>query len=170
METEVLKLYNSGMPQQKIAEKLKVTRMVVRTILYKAGLKGKKSNKDYLGKNHGSWTGTGDISGRQWYQIQHAAKIRGLAFDIDIDYAWNLFIQQDGKCALTGLPLEHKVSTKSKGNASLDRIDSKKGYQKGNLQWVHKDVNKMKNDLDQEYFISLCHRISSSAPMSLYPK
>ena len=42
----------------------------------------------------------------------------------------------------------------------MDRIDSTKGYVEGNLQWVHKVVNKIKWDLDQEVFLSWCQRIS----------
>lgn len=44
--------------------------------------------------------------------------------------------------------------------ASLDRIDSSKGYVLGNIQWVHKDINKMKLDYDQDYFIDICRRIA----------
>jgi len=40
--------------------------------------------------------------------------------------------------------------------ASLDRIDNNKGYIKGNVQWVLKDINKMKNIHTQDYFIELC--------------
>jgi hypothetical protein len=40
--------------------------------------------------------------------------------------------------------------------ASLDRIDSSKGYFKGNVQWIHKDLNVMKMDLTEEKFIDYC--------------
>ena len=36
---------------------------------------------------------------------------------------------------------------------SLDRIDSSKGYEENNVQWVHKDINLMKNKYDNKYFI-----------------
>lgn len=34
-----------------------------------------------------------------------------------------------------------------------------KGYVDGNVQWVHKDVNFMKSDLEQSRFIDLCAKI-----------
>ena len=34
--------------------------------------------------------------------------------------------------------------------ASLDRIDSSKGYQPGNVWWVHKRVNRLKNDFSMD--------------------
>jgi hypothetical protein len=39
-------------------------------------------------------------------------------------------------------------------------IDSYKGYIEGNIQWVDKHVNKMKNEFDQDYFIEICKKIS----------
>ena len=45
------------------------------------------------------------------------------------------------------------------GTASLDRIDSKKGYTIDNIQWVHKDVNKMKMDLQEEDFFRIVKEI-----------
>ena len=40
-------------------------------------------------------------------------------------------------------------------------IDSSKGYIKDNVQWVHKDVNFMKQSLPQEKFIDYCRKISN---------
>lgn len=45
--------------------------------------------------------------------------------------------------------------------ASLDRIDSNRGYTQDNVQWVHKDVNKMKMDLNQQIFVELCRAIAA---------
>jgi hypothetical protein len=44
--------------------------------------------------------------------------------------------------------------------ASLDRIDSSKGYIEGNVQWIHKHINKMKNNFNESYFIEICKKIS----------
>jgi hypothetical protein len=51
---------------------------------------------------------------------------------------------------------------KSAHTASLDRIDSNKDYVEGNIQWVHKHLNLMKNILSQEYFINLCNKVSNN--------
>lgn len=45
---------------------------------------------------------------------------------------------------------------KKSGNASLDRIDSNMDYQEENVQWLHKDINMMKQQFDQDYFIQMC--------------
>jgi hypothetical protein len=41
-------------------------------------------------------------------------------------------------------------------NASLDRIDSSKGYAKDNIQWVHTMVNMSKNRYNQQKFVEMC--------------
>jgi hypothetical protein len=41
-------------------------------------------------------------------------------------------------------------------SASLDRIDSSKGYVKGNVQWTHKTVNIMKQAMSDEELIDWC--------------
>ncbi len=74
---------------------------------------------------------------------------------------WKLFLQQNKKCALSGIELTFsKIRKDTTGKTiSLDRIDSSKGYVPGNVQFVHKHINIMKNKFDQDYFISLCKSI-----------
>lgn len=105
------------------------------------------------GKHNKSWKGYEDISGRYWERCKKNAHLRNLAFDIDIEYAWSIFVQQNGLCALSGIPLEMRIT------ASLDRIDSTIGYVEGNIQWVHKDVNRLKMDLSEESLFFLCKKI-----------
>lgn len=38
----------------------------------------------------------------------------------------------------------------------LDRIDSTKGYIVGNIQWIHKAVNKMKMEFSVADFMAVC--------------
>ena len=77
-----------------------------------------------------------------------------------------LYTQQSNKCALSGLPISISNTVKGDMNrgettASLDRINSTKGYSRDNVQWVHKTVNKMKMDLDESEFIGMCKAIAS---------
>jgi hypothetical protein len=45
--------------------------------------------------------------------------------------------------------------------ASLDRIDSSKGYEIDNIQWVHVMVNMCKNKYPQDKFVEMCKAIAS---------
>jgi hypothetical protein len=112
------------------------------------------------------WKGYEELSGTRWSSYQKGAEIRGLVFEVTIEYAWNLFIEQERKCALSGLPIYFDMDLGNLckygyqgGTASLDRIDSSKGYIVGNLQWIHKDINKMKMDLQEEDFFRMVKQI-----------
>lgn len=116
------------------------------------------------GNKHPRWKGYGLINGKFWSSIKYRAKISGLAFELTIGYINDLLIAQDMKCALSGRPIEPpRDSSKMNHTASLDRIDSSRGYVPGNVQWVHKDVNTMKHTFDQDYFIALCRSINEVA-------
>jgi hypothetical protein len=71
-----------------------------------------------------------------------------------------LFIRQNKKCALSGIDIS--IEFDGSGTASLDRIDSLKHYTIDNVQWVHKDINKMKMDFPQESFIKMCKLVSDN--------
>lgn len=113
------------------------------------------------GKQNQNWKGYGDLGMRQFWEIKDGASRRKHLFDISIVYLWNLFRKQNGKCSLSGvnLVLNSQKDGKMLGTASLDRIDNTKGYVKGNVQWVHKDVNFMKQDLSQREFVEYCRLI-----------
>jgi hypothetical protein len=55
---------------------------------------------------------------------------------------------------------EHKEERLT--TASLDRIDSSKGYVIDNVQWLHRDINMMKQRFSQEYFINICKHIAEN--------
>jgi hypothetical protein len=119
------------------------------------------------GSAHYKWRGVGKLSASVLYGItQRATRKNGrhLEVDVTLEYLWNLFLEQDQKCALSGILLEPWISNNKKQgrrmSASLDRIDSSKGYIVGNVQWVHKDINRLKWDLSQEKFIELCKLVA----------
>ena len=108
-------------------------------------------------------TGYEDINGRYWYSIVHSAKLRNLEFNITIKDAWDLFIKQNKKCALTDISIVFKDLGKQSNTqtASLDRIDSSKGYTLDNIQWVHKVINRMKTNLSISEFKNWCKLVIS---------
>jgi len=110
----------------------------------------------------GNWRGHGDLSLTYFGQLKRNAKARDISFDVSIEQLWELFVKQNGKCALTGINLNlTKKRSDPNTTASVDRIDSSKPYVVGNVQWVHKDINLMKQDLDQERFLSLCRDVTA---------
>lgn len=123
-----------------------------------------------IGSKHIQWKGVGDISGDFWYshivRSANGSKVgnrerKPKELTVSIEEAWDLFLIQEGKCKLTALPLKFPGKSKDKDwNASLDRIDSNKGYINGNVQWVHKHVNIMKNKFENDYFLHICKLIT----------
>ena len=129
------------------------------------GCKNKYQQKGgIVGSNHPGWKGVGELNGQYFSSIRLRARKLGIDFEISTEEAWEQFERQDKKCNLTGLPLKFEPHrARLAGNiqtASLDRIDSEKGYVPGNIQWLHKDVNRMKNAFDQNYFIEICCMIA----------
>lgn len=117
-----------------------------------------------------------DISGTLYAHIKRKAKERNLDFNLSKDFLWNLYEKQNKKCALSGISitLSKEIKYSQYGDyksgkpnwkiitASLDRIDSSKGYEEDNVQWIHKDINFMKNSYNQDYFVNLCMLISKN--------
>ncbi len=112
------------------------------------------------GKDNPRFKGYKEITGTNFCCIRSNAKIRNIEFNITIEYIWDLYIKQNKKCALTNWNINFPTKPEKRGTASLDRTDNTKGYIEGNVQWVHKDVNKMKLDHKQSYFIEMCHAVS----------
>lgn len=102
-------------------------------------------------------------------RIKKGAKARGISLKINHAYALRLMEKQKWQCALTGTPLvvAWDGNRSSTSTASLDRIDSMKGYVPGNVQWVFKAVNMMKWKLTQEEFIRICHLVVKKNPRTL---
>lgn len=101
----------------------------------------------------------GDLSYCYFSRVRAGAKSRNMDFEMSMTDMWNLFQSQGAKCAISGLPISldpRGVRAKNwSQTASLDRIDSSKGYIKGNVQWVHKWINLMKLDHSHEEFVQL---------------
>lgn len=76
---------------------------------------------------------------------------------ITIDDLCRLWESQNGRCAITGWQMTMRLADGVVAtNASIDRINSEKGYILGNVQIVCRSVNIAKHDLTMDEFLKLC--------------
>ena len=94
-------------------------------------------------------------------QAKQRAKTHGRKFDIDVAYLKQLWSTQNGLCKYTKLPMSLAIGSKHY-RASLDRIDSGKGYVKGNCQIVLFGINAFKSDMSNDEFIKLCKDVAKN--------
>lgn len=91
---------------------------------------------------------------------QRRSKVKNMYSDVTYDYIKLLWEKQKGLCALTDIPMTFEFyKGRTNTNVSLDRIDSSKGYVKGNVQLVCMVVNQMKNDLSFDELLTMCELI-----------
>ena len=91
--------------------------------------------------------------------IYRNAQSRSKDFDITLQDLKDIWELQNGICPYSKIPLvlpeDSKKTIKDPTiRASLDRIDSSKGYIKGNIQFVSTTINYMKNNLSHEETIN----------------
>jgi riboflavin synthase alpha subunit len=76
---------------------------------------------------------------------------------------YKVFLKQKGKCALTGVSLTFEKSGDQQviipTNASIDRIDSSKGYTMSNIQIVSTYANRLKSTFSVTELVDLCKMI-----------
>ena len=92
---------------------------------------------------------------------KYRCKISKRDHTIDVEYIRNLYIQQNGKCAITGIDMIIRgdiCAANSPYSISLDRIDSNLGYIPGNVWLVCTGINLMKSRLSMNQFIDFCKK------------
>ena len=116
------------------------------------------NNKKRIGtkakEKNPAWKGFGCVPGKVFSKLKRDAESRDLPFEITIEDIYKQYNQQQELCAFSGL---HIVFGST---ASVDRIDSSKGYTTDNIQIVHKDLNMMKRDMDNMDFILWCRAVA----------
>ena len=104
----------------------------------------------------------GAITKSYWTPLVKQAEVRGIPITVTREEVWELYLSQCGRCALTGLPITFASNVRDqrgKQTASLDRIHSNVGYHTGNVQWVHKRINIMKNTMSNGELLGWCRTI-----------
>lgn len=95
----------------------------------------------------------GELKLTRYTKLQRSADKRGINFNVSLEYLWNLFESQKHLCAVTGDYIQ------SIDEASLDRIDSFKGYIEGNLQWVTYQANVSKHVMTMQELYEFCKKV-----------
>jgi len=100
---------------------------------------------------------------RCWYKkiAADCLKARGTKMDRTADMLQELWDEQNGKCAISGVELIPG------DNASLDHIvpRSKGGTdERSNLRWADWYVNQAKSNMTHEEFVAMCKRVVAHDP------
>lgn len=115
------------------------------------------------GRKNVQWKGYEDISLSLWARWKHRAKKANCEFSIKIEDVWDTYIKQNKKCALTGINIDFGNMNiryeDRKCTASLDRIDSSRGYSIDNIQLVHKSMNFIKSNFNEKSFYHMCKAV-----------
>jgi hypothetical protein len=100
---------------------------------------------------------------RYLYDIKRRAKKANYSFNLDFNFIKDLLeVKQNNKCAITNVDIEFGNKTILYETPSLDRIDSKKGYTKDNVQWVMLGINYMKMKFSNEELIKTLNLIKEN--------
>ena len=99
----------------------------------------------------------GDLALTQYTRLKKSAERRNYEFSVSIKYLWDLFQEQKQICAITG---DYIPNIKE---ASLDRIDSSKGYIEGNVQWVTQQANLSKHIMTMKQLYEFCRKVLNHA-------
>lgn len=149
----------------KIARELQISTSSVRTALVKHNIARRHGGRICWPEWAPRRIQPGTLSNTHWTGIKRGARIRGLEVTISKADAEAQFVAQNGICRLSGVELQlgsvSKSADRQRMTASLDRIDSTKGYVVGNIQWVHKDINRMKWTLSSAEFVAWCERVTT---------
>lgn len=116
-----------------------------------------KELPQYDSKNplHSSWS---RIFTRQKFEAGRG----GWNWNITNEQAWKIINDQNWRCALSGVPFT-PGGARSKTQPSLDRIDSTRGYEPDNIQYVTLVVNLAKKNMTDADFITMCKQVASHA-------
>jgi len=89
--------------------------------------------------------------------------------EVSLDYVYSVGADQDFVCALTGSELEFSRGGQiwlgkwcNPNSCTIDRIDSGKGYVKGNIQLITWKANCLKQHLDNEEFVEFCKDVAQN--------
>lgn len=93
------------------------------------------------------------------------AKKGGFPFDLSTDFLISIW-PEDGCCPVFGIPMQWGAATGLNCSPSLDKIDPKGGYIRGNVAWISLKANRMKQDSTPEDLLKLLDYMLPPLPSS----
>lgn len=158
------KLHDKPLAEYKRNIKLDRKMFCSRTCAVIYGNKFSKRKKDNIIKEKGSWKKDNEENS-PFRSILRSIRQRYKEFDITLEDLKEQWFLQNGYCVYSNIKLKlasYKIKVNSIERASLDRIDSSKGYIKGNIQFVSTSINYMKGQMSHEDTIKLINLIKNN--------
>jgi hypothetical protein len=123
-----------------------------------------EENKTHLRKIGGEFSSIRSKT-TGWKEFLRRARSKGKEFDLTIEDLKEIWERQNGKCPYTGwmLELPNYKTAKTPKTASLDRIDSSRGYVKDNVQFVSVMANYAKCDFSENEMREFCNVIAENS-------
>ena len=103
---------------------------------------------------------------RRIYQVLSTKKPKVKEFSVSSEDLWQMWQENEGCCAVTGIPMETEKRRGVRRNpfqVSLDRIDSKGDYVKGNVRLVLLAVNIALNEWGMDVFLPIARAMVAKA-------
>lgn len=75
--------------------------------------------------------------------------------NLSVEYLIDI-LPVNNKCPIFGYDLHFEKAKKNENKLSLDRINNKKSYEKGNVMWMSLKANCFKNDLNKDELYKFC--------------
>jgi hypothetical protein len=115
-----------------------------------------------VGELNCNYTGYKEVTGSYMNSIESGARYRSkngryIEFNITAKDVWDQFEKQDFKCYYSGIPISFDYKS-----ASVDRVNSDKGYTVDNIVLCHKHVNLMKQTTSIDGFKIWANRIANN--------
>lgn len=132
---------------------------------YRYGLSSqcKKCYKIYIDKKKSLESGNSDLKKilkARMRSIKERCLKKGWDMYYDYTYLQELWKKQEGKCAISGLPMtSYLYIGRCPTNVGVDRIDSSLPYTKDNSQLICDSINRMKSDMPTEDILYFCKHI-----------
>lgn len=83
-----------------------------------------------------------------------------MSFNISTPLMHEIWEKQQGKCAKTGVEMG-RIGDKWT-SPSIDRIDSSRGYEHDNVQWVCWRYNDAKSNMNDDQFVAMCLAVAAT--------
>jgi hypothetical protein len=129
----------------------------------KRSLRRKSTGKCLVCERNSSRYKTRSVVREMLKSARRRSRKEGWEIDINEDFIKSLNERQEGRCIYTNAVLEwDRIPNQGRidNRASIDRIDSKKGYTTDNVQLVTDRINWAKGDLAHSKFLELCKTVT----------